>query len=169
MFIAILLSFLITTLLISFNNCQTQYRQRQIQSPIKDLRYSFWSKQLTAPDAYSEQSQKSKMKLFEKSIFSRRLFQPFTIYRKSSILDFRIRSEYVSGTINYFRKRLHLMLDWALDTSLTCLKKDKNCEKPLKELFLETFQLRLEIISKKFLRKTLPRNDFLHSCFQQVL
>ena len=47
--------------------------------------------------------------------------------------------------------------------------KDKNCEKPVKELFLETLQQRLGIISKKFLRKTLPRNDFLHSCFQQVL
>ena len=62
-----------------------------------------------------------------------------------------------------------LMFDWVLDTPLTCLKKDKNCEKPVKELFLETLQQRLEIISKRFLRKTLPRNDFLHSCFQQVL
>ena len=61
------------------------------------------------------------------------------------------------------------MFDWVLDTPLTCLKKDKNCEKPVKELFLETLQQRLGIISKKFLRKTLPRNDFLHSYFQQVL
>ena len=61
------------------------------------------------------------------------------------------------------------MFDWVLDMALTCLKKDKNCEKPVKELFLETLQQRLEIISKRFLRKTLPRNDFLHSCFQQVL
>ena len=53
------------------------------------------------------------------------------------------------------------MLDWVLDTSLTCLKKDKNCEKSVKELFLETLQLRLEVISKIFLRKTLPRNDYL--------
>ena len=59
-----------------------------------------------------------------------------------------------------------LMFDWVLDTPLTCLKKDKNCEKPVKELFLETFQLRPKIISKKFLRKTLPRNDFLHSCIK---
>ena len=34
-----------------------------------------------------------------------------------------------------------LMFDWVLDTPLTCLKKDKNCEKPVKELFLETLQL----------------------------
>ena len=62
------------------------------------------------------------------------------------------------------------MFDWVLDTPLTCLKKDKNFEKPVKELFLETLQQqRLEIISKRFLRKALPRNDFLHSCFQQVL
>ena len=30
------------------------------------------------------------------------------------------------------------MFDWVLDMALTCLKKDKNCEKPVKELFLET-------------------------------
>ena len=79
------------------------------------------------------------MKLFEKSIFIRPLFQSFTIYRKSSILDFRLRSEYVSGTI--FSKGSILMFDWILDPSLTCLKKDKNCEKPVKELFLEALQL----------------------------
>ena len=36
-----------------------------------------------------------------------------------------------------------VMFDWVLDTPLTCLKKDKNCEKPVKELFLETLQQRL--------------------------
>ena len=46
------------------------------------------------------------------------------------------------------------MFDWVLDTPLACLKKDKNCEKPVNELFLEMLQQRLEIISKKFLRKT---------------
>ena len=61
------------------------------------------------------------------------------------------------------------MFDWVSETPLTCLKKDKNCEKPVKELFLETLQRRLEIISKRFLRKTLLRNDSLHSCFQLVL
>ena len=34
-----------------------------------------------------------------------------------------------------------LMFDWVLNTSLTCLKKNKNCEKPVKEFFLETLQL----------------------------
>ena len=48
------------------------------------------------------------MKLFEKNIFSRPIFQPFTIYTKSSILDIPLCSEYASGTINYFRHRLHL-------------------------------------------------------------
>ena len=62
-----------------------------------------------------------------------------------------------------------LMFDWVLDTPLTCLKKDKNCEKPAKKLFLETLQQRLEIISNRFLRKILPRNDFLHICLKQVL
>ena len=59
------------------------------------------------------------------------------------------------------------MFDWVLDMSLTCLKKDKNYKKPVKELFLETLQL--NNISKKFLRKTLLRNDFLNNYFQQVL
>ena len=71
--------------------------------------------------------------------------------------------------LTIFAKGSILMFAWVLDTPLACLKKDKNCEKPVKELFLETLQQRLEIISKRFLRKTLPRNDFLHSCFQQVL
>ena len=61
------------------------------------------------------------------------------------------------------------MFDLALGTSLTCFKKNKNCKKPAKELFLEMLQQRLRNISKKFLRKTLPRNDYLQSCFQQVL
>ena len=37
------------------------------------------------------------------------------------------------------------MFDWILDTSQTCLKKDKNCEKPVKELFLNA-------AAKSFLR-----------------
>ena len=36
-----------------------------------------------------------------------------------------------------------LMFHWVLDAPLTCLKKDKNSEKPVKELFLETLELRL--------------------------
>ena len=36
-----------------------------------------------------------------------------------------------------------LMFDWVLDRPLACLKKDKNSEKPVKELFLETLQVRL--------------------------
>ena len=36
-----------------------------------------------------------------------------------------------------------LMFDWVPDKPLTCLKKDKNCEKPVKELFLVTLQQRL--------------------------
>ena len=47
-----------------------------------------------------------KMKLFEKNIFNRPLFQPFTVYEKSSILDVPLYSEYASGTINYFCNRL---------------------------------------------------------------
>ena len=36
-----------------------------------------------------------------------------------------------------------LMFDWVLDMSLKYLKKDKNCKKPVKELFLEMLQQRL--------------------------
>ena len=83
------------------------------------------------------------MELFERNIFSRQLFQPFTNFTKSSILDLQLRSEYASETINYFRKRLHL--DVWLGSRYTCnmLKKDKNSEKLVKELHLEMLQLRL--------------------------
>ena len=45
--------------------------------------------------------------------------------------------------LTIFAKGSILMFDSILDTPLTCLKKDKNCEKPVQELFLETLQLRL--------------------------
>ena len=48
------------------------------------------------------------MKLFEKNIFSCPQFQLFTIYTNSFILDVPLYSEYIPGTINYFRIRLHL-------------------------------------------------------------
>ena len=38
---------------------------------------------------------------------------------------------------------LTIGFECALDTPLTCLKKDKNYKKPVKELFLETQQQRL--------------------------
>ena len=60
-----------------------------------------------------------------------------------------------------------LMFGWVLDTPLTCSKKEKNCQKPVKKLFLETLQQKLEIISKKFLRKTLLRNDFFTVVFSK--
>ena len=45
--------------------------------------------------------------------------------------------------LTIFAKGSILMFDWVLDTPLACLKKDKNCEKPIKEFFLETLQPRL--------------------------
>ena len=50
--------------------------------------------------------------------------------------------------LNIFAIGSILMFDWVLDSPLACLKKDKNCEEPVKELFLETLQQRLEITSK---------------------
>ena len=44
----------------------------------------------------------------ENGDFGENFFQPFTIYTKSFILDVRLRSEYASGTVNYFCKKLHL-------------------------------------------------------------
>ena len=42
-----------------------------------------------------------------------------------------------------FAKGSILMFNWVLDTPVTYLKKDKNCEKPVNKSFLETLQLRL--------------------------
>ena len=53
-----------------------------------------------------------------------------------------------------------LMLDWVLDASRTCLKKDKNCEKPVKELFLETLQQRLRNNFQEISEKNSTENWF---------
>ena len=58
-----------------------------------------------------------------------------------------------------------LMLDWVLDTHLTCLKKGKNCEKPVKELFLETLQLRLGNNSKEISEKNYTEKWFFWHLF----
>ena len=57
------------------------------------------------------------------------------------------------------------MVDWVLDTPLTCLKKYKNCEKPVKELFLEMLQQILrnnfqEIFEKNSTKKWFPSQLF---------
>ena len=73
------------------------------------------------------------MKLLEKMIFSRS-----HLHKKiDSVLNTPLE------LLTIFAKGSILMFDWVLDTPLTCLKKDKNCEKPPKELFLEMLQLRL--------------------------
>ena len=73
------------------------------------------------------------MKLFEKMIFSRSHLH----IKIDSVLNTPLE------LLTIFAKGSILMFDWVLDTPLTCLKKDKNCEKPVKELFLEMLQLRL--------------------------
>ena len=104
-------------------------------------------------EAYSERSQTSKMKLFEKKIFSRPLFQLFTIYTKSSILDVRLRSEYASGTINYFRKRFHLNVWVGSRYPSEMFTEKQKLQKPVNELFLETLQLRLRNNSSEISEK----------------
>ena len=136
MFIAILLSFFITYFANFIEELSNSIQAEAYSEPYQDLRCSFYQKWLTVPEACSEWSQTSKMKIFEKNIFSCPQFQPFSVYTKSSILDLPLCSEYASGTINYFHNRL-LMFDWVLDTPLACLKKDRNCEKPVKKLFFE--------------------------------
>ena len=46
-------------------------------------------------------------------------------------------------TLTIFTIGSILMFDWVSDTPLTYLKKEKNCEKPVKEFFLEMLQQRL--------------------------
>ena len=82
------------------------------------------------------------IELFEKKIFSCPLFQSVTIYKKNSILNIRLHFEYASGTINYFCKRLHFDV-WLGSRYASDMFKNKNREKPVKELFLEMLQLRL--------------------------
>ena len=82
------------------------------------------------------------MKLFEKKIFSRPLFQPFTIYTKSSILDIRINSEYASRTIDYFPKKLHLHVRLGSRYTSGMFKERQKMQETYK-LSLETLQLTL--------------------------
>ena len=136
---------------------------RHIQSLIKDLRCSFWQQQLTFLEAYSERSRKSKIKLFEKIVFSGPLFQPFTIYTKTSFSDVPLCSEFTSGTINYFCNRLHLDVWLGSRYTSDMFKERQKLQKTCKGVIFRNAP------SKEFLRKTLLKNDFLHSYFQQVL
>ena len=100
------------------------------------------------------------MKLFEKNIFGRPVFQPFTIYTKSSILDVPLCSEFPSGTIIYFRNRLHLDA-WLGSRCISDMFKERqNCEKPVKELFLETLQQRLRNNFQEISEKNSTENWF---------
>ena len=59
------------------------------------------------------------------------------------------------------------MFDWVLDTPLTCLKKDKNCKKPVKELFLETLQQRLRNSLRNFWEKLYREMIFVTVVFSK--
>ena len=69
-------------------------------------------------------------------------FQPFTIIQKapSLIIDSVLITPLKLLTI--FAKASTLMFDWVLEAPLTCSKKYKKYEKPVKELFLKMLQLR---------------------------
>ena len=129
MFIAILLSYFIYILLISFiQNCRNL--GEAYSEPYQIFKITFLAK-IAIPEAYSQRSRTSNMELFEKKKFSCPVFQSFTINTKTSILHVQYRSEHTSGAVNYFYKGSILILEWVLDTPLTCLKKDKDCEKPV--------------------------------------
>ena len=89
----------------------------------------------------------TKQKIIDKCYFRLRketsVHKDWIFYTKSSILDVPLCSGYASEPFTIFAIGSILMFEWVLDTLLTCLKKDKNCEKPVKELFLETLQQRL--------------------------
>ena len=117
-------------MLISFiQNCRTQ--AETYSEPYQRFKMTYLAK--IGNSSRGVFTTESNMKLFEKIFFSRPLFQSFTSYTKNSILHFQLCSEYASGAVNYFYKGSVLMFEWVLDTSLTCLKKDKNCEKPVNE------------------------------------
>ena len=108
MFIAILLSFFITSLAnFIYSELPNSIQAEAYSEPYQRFKMQFLAKMLTVREVYSERSRTSKMELFEKKIFSRPLFHSFIIYIKSSIVGVRLRSEYASETVNYFRKRLH--------------------------------------------------------------
>lgn len=56
-------------------------------------------------EVYLEHSQRSKTKRFVKIVYG---FASLTIFVKSYVLGVWLGSEYTSGNINYFRKRLHI-------------------------------------------------------------
>ena len=144
-------------------------RQRHIQSPIKNLRCSFWRQQLQVQRRIQNRVEHLRWSFLRKTFsaihyFSRSLFTK-KLLRK--ILDVPLCSEYASGTINYFCNRLRRDVWLGSRCTSDMFKERQKLKKPVKELFLEMLQQRPEIISEKFLRKTLGRNDFLHSCFSR--
>ena len=105
MFITILLSFFITYFTNSISELPSSLQAEEYSEPHQ--RFKILGKWLTVPEAYSERSQTSKMKLFEEKIFSRPLFPPFTILPKK--LHLRCSTPFWIRLWNYFRKRLHLI------------------------------------------------------------
>ena len=107
MFTVILLSFLIT------------YFANSIYSELPNS---------TQAEAYSEPYLRFKMQLFENKFFSHSLF---TQKAPSQMFDSFLNMPLELLTI--FAKDFILMFHWVLDTPLICLKKDKNCKKPVNE------------------------------------
>ena len=78
------------------------------------------------------------MELFEKRFFCHPLFKPFTIYTKSSILDVWLHSEYTSGAVSYFHKRLHLDVWMASRYASDMFKKRQKLQKIYKWVIFKT-------------------------------
>ena len=103
------------------------------------------------------------MKLFEKN--SRPLFQPFTINTKNSILDVPLCSEYASGTINYFRNRLHLDVWLGSRYTSDMFKERQKLWKTCKGVILETLHQRLRNNFKEISEKSSTEKWFSSQLF----
>ena len=80
---------------------KVRFKQMCIYGPVKHLRYSTSAKTVNYPVGVF----RTESNIYDGD-FGETLFQPFTIYTKSSILDVRLRSEYDSGAVSYFCKKL---------------------------------------------------------------
>ena len=106
-----------------FQNCRAQ--AETYSEPYQRFKMTFFEKTVNSSRGVFTTKSNIFDEAFWEKIFSRPLFQSFTIYTKSSILDVRLRCEYASGAVNYFCKGSILMFEWVLDTPLMFKERQK--------------------------------------------
>ena len=99
-----------------------------------------------------------------------KLFEPSTIsavhcLHKSSILDVPLCSEYASGTINYFRNRLHLDVWLSSRYTADMFKERQKLWKTCKGVILETLHQRLRNNFKEISEKSSTEKWFSSQLF----